>query len=62
MPLLPLTRTFALTAREYIRHFVPSDVAAALKSILQEAIVMRALTRCPFLKDALTLLQRHQVP
>ena len=56
MPLLPPIRTFALTAREYIRHFMPGDVAAALKSILQETIVMPALTRCPFLKNALTLL------
>ncbi len=56
LPFQPLTRTITLTARKDILQSMPADVAATLKPILQEAIVTPALTRYPFLKDALTVL------
>lgn len=56
LPMEPLTRTIALTARKDILHDMPAEVAATLKPILQEAIIDPALARYPFLKGALTLL------
>ncbi|WP_324755060.1 LysR family transcriptional regulator [Roseovarius sp. Pro17] len=56
LPLAPLTRTIALTARKDVLGAMPGEVAATLKPILQEAIVTPALARYPFLQDALTVL------
>jgi DNA-binding transcriptional LysR family regulator len=56
LPLAPLTRTIALTARKGILGAMPAEVAATLKPILQDAIVAPALARYPFMADALTVL------
>ncbi|MFD0858552.1 LysR family transcriptional regulator [Roseovarius aquimarinus] len=56
LPLAPLTRTIALTARRDVLGNMPAEVAATLAPILQEAVVAPALARYPFMGDALTLL------
>ncbi|SEK40215.1 DNA-binding transcriptional regulator, LysR family [Roseovarius nanhaiticus] len=56
LPLAPLTRTIALTARQGVLGNMPAEVAATLAPILQEAVVAPALDRYPFMRDALALL------
>ncbi len=56
LPLAPLTRTIALTARKDVLGAMPSEVAATLKPILQDAIVTPAIGRYPFMEGALTVL------
>ncbi len=56
LPLAPLTRTITLTARRGVLGAMPEEVAATLKPILQDAIVTSALSRYPFMSDALTVL------
>jgi DNA-binding transcriptional LysR family regulator len=56
LPLAPLTRTIAVTARKGILHDMPATLAARLKPVLSEAIVAPAIAAHPFLADGVTIL------
>jgi len=56
LPLAPLTRTIAVTARKGILQDMPETLADRLKPILSETIVAPALAAHPFLADGVTIL------
>lgn len=56
LPLAPLSRTIAVTARKGILQDMPATLAARLKPILSEAIVAPAIAAHPFLADGVTIL------
>ncbi|MFB9148137.1 LysR family transcriptional regulator [Roseovarius ramblicola] len=56
LPLAPLTRTIAVTARKGILQDMPETLAARLKPVLSETIVAPAIAAHPFLADGVTIL------
>jgi DNA-binding transcriptional LysR family regulator len=56
LPLAPLTRTIAVTARKGILQDMPATLAARLKPVLQQSILAPALAAHPFLADGVTIL------
>ncbi len=56
LPLAPLTRTIAVTARKGILQDMPATIAARLKPVLQESIITPAIAAHPFLADGVTIL------
>ena len=56
LPLAPLTRTIAVTARKGILQHMPETLAARLKPVLQDTIAAPAIAAHPFLADGVTIL------
>lgn len=56
LPLAPLTRTIAVTARKGILQDMPATLAARLKPVLQDTIAAPAIAAHPFLADGVIIL------
>jgi DNA-binding transcriptional LysR family regulator len=56
LPMEPLTRTIAVTARKGILQDMPATLAARLKPVLQETIVTPVIAAHPFLAGGVTVL------
>ncbi len=57
LPFEPLSRVISLTARKDMFQELPGQVADTLRQIIKRSIVRPAITRHPFLKDLLSVIQ-----
>ena len=56
LPMAPLTRRIALTARRDVLGAMPTDIAARLRALLQDMIVAPVLAEHPWMADGLRVI------